>query len=222
MTNLAFDVYGTLIDAQGVVSTLSSYLGTDKAESFSSRWRDKQLEYSFRRGLMRQYQDFAICTKEGLEFTNNEYGSPLSEEQKEDLLDTYTRLPAFDDVKAALSKLSLSGMGCFAFSNGSQEAVSGLLEKAELSSYFNEVISCKDIKSFKPDPEVYQYFLDKTGGQAESTWLISSNSFDIIGANAAGWKTAWVKRTKEAQFDPWGVEPTITVSSLSQLIENIK
>jgi len=219
---LAFDVYGTLIDTQGVVSLLSSYLNENEAEEFSSRWREKQLEYSFRRGLMQQYQDFSICTKEALEFTNSDYGSPLSEEQKENLLNTYTSLPAFDEARTALSKLSFSGMNCVAFSNGSQEAVSGLLEKTELSSYFSDVISCKDIKSFKPNPEVYQHFLDKTGGQAENTWLISSNSFDIIGANAVGWKTAWVKRTKEAQFDPWGIEPTITVSSLSQLIENIK
>lgn len=222
MTTLAFDVYGTLIDTQGVVSLLSSYLDEEKAQKFSNRWRDKQLEYSFRRGLMQQYQDFSRCTKDALTFTNNEYGSALNQEQQENLLELYRNLPAFDDARSALSKLSSSGMSCFAFSNGGPDAVAGLLEHAELTSYFKDIISCQDIKSFKPNPDVYQHFLDKSGSQAENTWLISSNSFDIIGANAAGWKTAWVKRSKEAQFDPWGDEPTITVNSLSQLFENIK
>ncbi|RUO73268.1 haloacid dehalogenase type II [Idiomarina ramblicola] len=222
MTTLAFDVYGTLIDTQGVVSLLSSYLDDEKALKFSNRWRDKQLEYSFRRGLMQQYQDFSTCTKDALTFTNNEYGSALNEEQQEKLLELYRSLPAFDDAKSALSKLNLAGVQCFAFSNGSPDAVAGLLAQAELTSYFKDMVSCNDIKSFKPSPQVYQHFLNRSGGKAESTWLVSSNSFDIIGAHAAGWKTAWVKRSRDAQFDPWGIEPTITISSLSQLHENIK
>ncbi|MFV1466851.1 MULTISPECIES: haloacid dehalogenase type II [Idiomarina] len=222
LTTLAFDVYGTLIDAQGLVSLLSSYLGDDKAQEFSSRWRDKQLEYSFRRGLMQQYEDFAVCTKDALLFTNNELGAGLTAPQQEELLEKYRSLPAFDDAKTALSKLNSAGIECFAFSNGSADAVTELLEGAELSRYFKDIISCKDIKSFKPNPQVYQHFLDKSGSKEQNTWLISSNSFDIIGASAAGWKTAWVKRSREAQFDPWGINPTITVSSLSQLIENIK
>ena len=48
---LAFDVYGTLIDTQGIVTSLSGFVG-DKAGEFSRIWRDKQLEYSFRRGLL--------------------------------------------------------------------------------------------------------------------------------------------------------------------------
>ncbi|MES9813817.1 MAG: hypothetical protein ABW161_13170 [Candidatus Thiodiazotropha sp.] len=40
---LAFDVYGTLIDTHGVVSELND-LVQDKAEAFSHKWREKQLE----------------------------------------------------------------------------------------------------------------------------------------------------------------------------------
>lgn len=62
MTTLAFDVYGTLINTHGVVSALEELVG-DKAKTFSSTWRDKQLEYSFRgrtdaklRNLCRMHQ----------------------------------------------------------------------------------------------------------------------------------------------------------------------
>ena len=57
-TTLAFDVYGTLIDTQGVTKTLTKWIG-DRAEMFSETWRNKQLEYSFRRGLMQSYQPFS-------------------------------------------------------------------------------------------------------------------------------------------------------------------
>ena len=54
---LAFDVYGTLIDTGGIVTALQKLIG-DQAKPFSDLWRSKQLEYSFRRGLMQNYRDF--------------------------------------------------------------------------------------------------------------------------------------------------------------------
>jgi len=59
---LAFDIYGTLIDPHGVVDELRQLLG-DKAPEFSRVWREKQLEYTWRRGLMRRYEDFGVCTR---------------------------------------------------------------------------------------------------------------------------------------------------------------
>jgi 2-haloacid dehalogenase len=74
---LAFDVYGTLIDTQGVVSKLQELVG-DKATSFSQTWREKQLEYTFRRGLMQNYQNFSVCTSNALDYTCTFYKENLS------------------------------------------------------------------------------------------------------------------------------------------------
>ena len=68
-TTLALDVYGTLIDTNGVLLKLREHLG-NQAEAFSALWRDKQLEYSFRRGLMNKYVDFSICTQEAFTYTS--------------------------------------------------------------------------------------------------------------------------------------------------------
>ncbi|MBM9512253.1 hypothetical protein [Desulfogranum marinum] len=43
MTTLAFDIYGTLIDTNGIIETLKKIIN-DKAVSFPQTWRDKQLE----------------------------------------------------------------------------------------------------------------------------------------------------------------------------------
>lgn len=219
MKTFAFDVYGTLIDTHAVVSLLSDFLGKDTAHSFSQRWRDKQLEYSFRYGLMRHYQDFSECTRQALAFTNAEWQTPLSEQQQQ-LLDSYRQLPCFDDALSTLEQLQQhTAVRCFAFSNGSKEAVQHLLEHAGLSSYLDGIISCKTIRSFKPNPDVYQHFLQQTESQASDSWLVSSNSFDILGAAACGWNTAWVKRSETAQLDPWGQSPTRQVSSLNELLD---
>ena len=61
---LGFDVYGTLIDTAGVTEALKQYAG-ENAAAFSSLWRDKQLEYSFRRALMQNYVPFTHLHQTG-------------------------------------------------------------------------------------------------------------------------------------------------------------
>ena len=65
---LAFDGYGTLVEPAGMANYLADDLG-DQAANFADFWREKQLEYSFRRGLMQNYADFSVCTSDALNFT---------------------------------------------------------------------------------------------------------------------------------------------------------
>ena len=214
---LAFDVYGTLIDTHGVLSALSTLVG-DKASDFSHTWRDKQLEYSFRRGLMQHYEPFAVCTRHALDYTCLHYRIELDDSQKQQLLTIYKTLPAFDDVMGGLERLKRADYRLFAFSNGTREAVDNLLVTAGIRHYFEGIVSVDDIKSFKPSPAVYSHLLRQTNTKTNNTWLISSNPFDIIGALSAGLHSAWVKRSEDAIFDPWGVDPTITIQNINDLL----
>jgi 2-haloacid dehalogenase len=56
---VAFDVYGTLVDPAGMAEHLRADVG-DEAPAFATLWREKQLEYAFRRGLMQHYATFAV------------------------------------------------------------------------------------------------------------------------------------------------------------------
>ena len=75
----------------------------------------------------------------------------------------------------------------------------------------------QEVRNFKPDPAVYARFLARAGAHAADTWLISSNPFDVVGAAATGWRTVWVRRSPAQSFDPWGIEPTLEVSRLTEL-----
>ena len=215
-TTLAFDVYGTLIDTHGVVRALQGMVG-DKAREFSLTWREKQLEYSFRRALMQNYETFAVCTRQALDYTCAYYKVTLGDDQKSTLLSIYRELPAFDDVRAGLVQLKDVGLRLFAFSNGSSDALEPLLSAAGIRDLFQGVVSVDSLKSFKPNPGVYCHFLRESGASGDSSWLISSNPFDVIGAISAGMRSAWIRRAPDAIFDPWGIEPTITVSRLTEL-----
>lgn len=215
-TALAFDLYGTLVDTNGVVPRLRGIVG-DGAEALSRTWREKQLEYSFRRGLMRDYADFAVCTSDALDFACTYYRMSLSAEQRHAVLDTYRTLPAYADVRDALDGLKTAGHRLYVLSNGSTEAVETVLTGAGIRDLFLGVVSVEDLKTFKPDPVVYRHFLKKTAASLSSAWLVSSNPFDVIGALSAGMRAAWVRRSPAAIFDPWGTEPTVTVASLHEL-----
>jgi len=213
---LAFDVYGTLIDTHGVIEALTPHLA-HRAGDFSRAWRDKQLEYAFRRGLMRDYQPFSVCTSQALDFTCARFGLQLEPGSRTELLDAYRTLPAFPDAAEGLALIRAAGFRMFAFSNGAAGAVEALLAQAGLRDFFLDVVSVDEVKSFKPDPGVYTHFLRRAHAPGADAWLVSSNPFDVIGALSAGMRAAWVRRTPDALFDPWDLEPTLTVESLVDL-----
>jgi hypothetical protein len=62
VTTLAFNVYGTLINTRDVSDLLEIFVGT-QSSFFMETWRSKQLEYSFRHGLMKDDVDFLECTR---------------------------------------------------------------------------------------------------------------------------------------------------------------
>ena len=213
---LAFDVYGTLIDTSGVTLALQQHVG-DRAGAFARLWREKQLEYSFRRGLMQRYEPFTVCTQNALDYACAFFAIELTDADKARLMAAYRILPAFAEVADGLRVLQAAGHRMYAFSNGHPHDVENLLQHANIHNQFIDVISVHEVQSFKPDPAVYEHFLQRTGTKHNEAWLVSSNPFDVIGAINVGMQAAWVKRSPDALFDPWGMQPTVTVSGLTEL-----
>ena len=212
---LAFDVYGTLVDPAAMAR--SPHLPADNAAAFAARWREKQLEYAFRRALMRRYVSFSECTKAALDYVCAEKQAALSAASRAALLSEYETLPAFSDAAACLQHLSAFRL--FAFSNGEETAVQKVLAHNRLDGFFESIISVGEVRTFKPAPEVYAHFLRRAAAKKENTWLVSANPFDIAGASAAGWKTAWLRRGG-ATPDPWAeFAPEAVAKSLAELPE---
>ena len=213
---LAFDVYGTLIDPFRMEDHLRAIFG-ERAKEATELWRSKQLEYSFRRALMKKYENFDVCTAQALRFVSRQLDVSLEEETLRNLLDQYLRLPAYPDVPEALEQLEARGFKIVACSNGTGDAVRGLLERAGVLARFSGIVSVDPIRTFKPDPAVYEYLAAQVHAEKELVCLISSNPFDVIGANACGLRTVWVQRDPKKVFDPWEFEPDLIVAGLEQL-----
>lgn len=217
---IGLDIYGTLVDPLAIDEHLRPLVG-ERAESLSELWRAKQLEYTFRRGLMKKYADFGVCTRQALDFAAKSSGVEFSDDEKAKLMERYQDLRTFPDVVPGLEKMKERRHRLVAFSNGVEATARTLLEQAGVLSRLEAVISVDDVKSFKPDPAVYEYLARRCERPLDEVWLVSGNPFDVIGAKSVGMKAAWVKRRKKTVFDPWGVEPDLIVSDLEHLAEEL-
>ncbi|MFD2245787.1 haloacid dehalogenase type II [Pontibacter ruber] len=218
---IGFDVYGTLANPHQIDRHLTELIG-EQAASFAKLWREKQLEYAFRKGLMNRYENFEICTRQALSYCITTFDASITQEQQEHLMKQYQHLPAFADAAAGLEQLKSQGHRLVAFSNGLEKNVRKLLENAGLLQYLENVISVDDVRQFKPHPQVYQHLAKRLNTPVQDTWLVSSNPWDVIGAKSAGLHAAWVQRNKRTVFDPWNVEPDLVAESIPDLALKLK
>ena len=171
---------------------------------------------------MQKYETFSICTEQALFFTMQTLKVDLSAQDQEQLIEDYQSLRSFPDVVTGLLALKTQGYTLVAFSNGVEATVRTLLEQAGILSYLDDVVSVDDLKTFKPDPKVYAYLAHRLGCPMHETWLVSSNSWDVIGAKSAGLKSAWLQRQHNTVFDPWGILPDLVVDSMEELSKQLE
>ena len=212
---VAFDVYGTLVDPLRLADQLAR-LVPEHAAAVAARWRQTQLEYTFRLTAMERYEDFAWVTSQALAFALAASGQSLRERDRDALLAAYDELAPFDDVEPALARLHAAGHTLAVLSNGTLAMLDAVLRRAGLRRYFAEVISVDEVRAYTPSPRVYRHLLQRLDRPPQDVYLVSSNQFDVIGARAAGLRAAWVNRRAEP-LDPLAAPPPIVVSTLADL-----
>jgi 2-haloacid dehalogenase len=210
---IGFDVYGTLVDPLAMRKHLEAVAG-DLSGQMSQQWREKQIEYTFRRALMQKYENFDVCTEQALVFAANSLNVDLRDDDRATLMEAYRSLPRFPDALPAIRSLKGAGFMLAAFSNGVETSLRALLEHSGILPYLDAVISVDDLKTYKPDPRVYRYLAERLGFPLENTWLASSNGWDVLGAKAAGLRAGWIKRDPESLLDLWGISPDLVAPNL--------
>lgn len=209
-----FDAFGTLFNLD-VPTTEIDELTNGKGAEVLAIWRAKQLEYSWLRTLMQQYKPFSEVTKEALQFAMESVGVD-SEKLPEILLPIYEKATAFPEVKSTLATLKKQDFVTAILSNGTPQMLNNGAEHAELTEYLDHIISVDDIHIFKPDPQVYNYALNKLNRFEDEVTFVSSNQWDVAGAAAFGLPTVWLNRKKEIRQPILAADQT-TIFSLPEL-----
>jgi 2-haloacid dehalogenase len=213
---LIFDAYGTLFDVASLADACAG-LGPDPAR-LVTLWRAKQLEYSFLRALMgpAAYVDFWRVTADALDFAVHQLELTPSGDDRRRALEGWLRVRPYPEVAATLERLSSAGRACIILSNGSPSMLHAAVSGAGLAQSFQAVLSVDAVRTYKPDPRVYQLAVDTLGCPAAELLFVSSNGWDAAGARAFGYRVAWVNRTG-APTERLGFPPDLTIPDLSAL-----
>lgn len=140
-------------------------------------------------------------------------GRDLTDAQVDHVLDGFRELPVHDDVRAAFAVLRDAGIPAYGFTHGSAATASAALENAGVRDLLTDVFSSEEIASFKPPRRVYDFAVQRTGGDAARTALVAVHSWDVHGALAAGLLGGFCKRLEgrvpDAVLRPHVVAPRL-------------
>jgi len=209
-----FDAYGTLFDFASATANCRDVLG-EMTGPLTSLWRDKQLQYTWLRGLQGRHASFWQVTGDALDFAIDTLGiSPPGIRDR--LMDLYRTLSCFPEVPDVLRSLKESGFTTAILSNGSPEMLSDAIAASNIGGLIDHVLSVESVGVFKPHPKVYQLALDRIGVPASHIAFQSSNAWDAYAASAFGMRTIWCNRYGQRAENLPGA-PDRMISSLVEL-----
>ncbi len=189
---LVFDAYGTLYDVRSVQAK-AEQLCPGKGEVITQVWRLKQLEYTWLRSLLQQYEDFWEVTRASLDFALRPAGVEPNDAVCGPLMENYLHLDPYPEAREALA--ALEGRKLAILSNGSPRMLQKLVRNSGLDQWIEAAISIDSVRTYKPHRSCYTLVEPVLGVPKEDVLFVSSNSFDVVGAKAFGFNVAWIRRS---------------------------
>jgi 2-haloacid dehalogenase len=211
-----FDAYGTLFDVHAAVARHRDAAGPE-ADLFSETWRIKQLEYAWLLSAAGHYVDFWTLTQRALDYAFARFPT-VDRALRAALLDSYFKLDAYPDARAALTALKARGVKTAILSNGSPKMLQTAVENANIGADLDAVLSVDTIRLYKPRAEVYALATDAFALVPADIGFVSSNRWDVMGATSFGFKCVWVNRAGMPEEYP-ELAPVKVVRNLSALAD---
>ena len=178
----------------------------DKAGPLAETWRVKQLEYTWLRSLMGQWENFWHVTGEALDYA-------LALHDLEDpalrarLMQLYLQLDAYPEVPGVLEALKTGGWKSVILSNGTQPMVLQASKHAGIDELLDPPLSADSARIYKPAPAVYHLAVETYGVTPEEVCFMSANAWDIAGAATFGFRPVRInRRGVPAETLPGGAE----------------
>lgn len=209
-----FDAYGTVFDFGTAAAGCADVLG-DQAGPLTALWRDKQLAYSWLRGMQGLHAPFWQVTGEALDYSLEAMGIREAG-LRERLMELYLRLDAFAEVPGVLRRLKDAGFATAILSNGSPDMLASAVQNAGLGPLLDAVLSVDEVGVFKPHPSVYRLAVERLGVMAGEVAFMSSNAWDAHAASAFGMRVVWCNRYAQPRERLPGA-PDVELTDLSSL-----
>ena len=198
---IVFDVNETLLDLETMEPTFPRIFGDKGAMRL---WFANLILYSAALTVAGCYVPFTDIGAAVMKMLADTRGIKIDDTDKKELTEKFSTMPPHPEVPAALRKLRDAGFRLFTLTDNLLEVQTRQLEHGGIVDLFERRFSADGVKHHKPSRQAYAYVEKELGAEPSQLCLIACHTWDTLGAVAAGWEAALIKRVGN---DVLGVGP---------------
>jgi 2-haloacid dehalogenase len=214
---IVFDVNETLLDLETLQPTFERIFGDKLAMRL---WFANLILYSAALTVANSYVPFTDIGAAVMKMLADVRGVKVSEADRKDLIEKFSTMPPHPEVAQALRKLRTAGFRLFTLTDNLIEVQERQLSHGGIIDFFERRFSADGVHRHKPAPETYASVEKALNAKPSDFCLIASHTWDTLGAVAAGWQAALIKR-------PWnnvlgvGPQPQIVGNDLNDVADQL-
>ena len=207
---LTFDIFGTVMDLTGsLAGPAGDFLaanGSDvSGQAFYADWRERQRIEQYQDNLlMLGHSGYLETCRRAFVYCLKKHNVGYTDEGVREFMRVYMDLQPYPDVIQGLRDLG-TRYKLVALSNGEQWYLERLLG-SNVPVEFDAIISVDQVGAFKPSPGIYRKAVQRLQCEPGEIMMVAAHSFDILGAQACGFKGAYVNRynlpTEDSEYQP--------------------
>jgi len=214
---IVFDVNETLLDLRVMEPTFERIFADKDAMRL---WFANLIMYSAVLTLAQCYVPFTEIGSAVMKMLADTRGIRISEADKKELLEKFSTMPPHPEVPGALRKLRQAGFRLFTLTDNLLEVQTRQLEHGGLLDFFERRFSADGARHHKPSPHAYAYAQAQLGVSPSQLLLIACHTWDTLGAVAAGWRAALIKREGNDLLGV-GPQPQIVGTDLDDVADQL-
>jgi 2-haloacid dehalogenase len=214
---IVFDVNETLLDLGTMESTFQRIFGDKSAMRL---WFADLILYSTALTVAGVYVPFTDIGAAVMKMLADTRGIKINDDDKKELTDKFSTMPPHPEVPAALRKLRNAGFRLFCLTDNLLEVQTRQLEHGGIVDLFERRFSADGVKHHKPSPQAYGYVEKELGVAPSQLCMIACHIWDTLGAVAAGWQAALIKRVGNDVLGV-GPQPHIVGSDLNDVADQL-
>ncbi|MGA3158451.1 MAG: haloacid dehalogenase type II [Steroidobacteraceae bacterium] len=214
---IVFDVNETLLDLETMVPTFQSIFGDKEAMRL---WFANLIMYSAALTVAGCYVPFTDIGAAVMKMLAQTRGIRISDKDKAELTEKFSTMPPHAEVPAALRKLREAGFRLFTLTDNLLEVQTRQLQHGGIADLFERRFSADGVKHHKPSPQAYAYVERELGAKPSQLCLIACHTWDTLGAVAAGWQGALIKRVGNDVLDV-GPQPHLVGRDLNDVADQL-
>jgi 2-haloacid dehalogenase len=188
---IVFDVNETLLDLQTLEPTFERIFGEKSAMRL---WFANFIMYSAALTVADCYVPFTDIGSAVMKMLADTQGIKIGDADRKELIEKFSTMRPHPEVPAALRRLRDAGFRLFTLTDNLLEVQTRQLEHGGIVDLFERRFSADGVKYHKPSRQAYAYVEKELAVGPSQLCLIACHTWDTLGAVAAGWEAALIKR----------------------------